>query len=64
MKVYDKEIFRKNEVLKSTLLLLVTFLLGFAVGYIANIDKASVNELEKELKEKESIIQNYEKNLE
>ena len=63
MKIYDKEIFRRNEVLKSTLLLLVTFLLGFAIGYIANIDKTYVRELEKNVQEQQNIIDNYKKNI-
>ena len=64
MKIYDKEIFRRNEVLKSTLLLLITFLLGFAIGYIANIDKTYVKELEKKIEEKQNVIDSYEKNIE
>ena len=36
MKVYDKEIYEKQESIKFTLLIVVVFLLGFFAGYFAN----------------------------
>ncbi len=36
MKVYDKEIYEKQESLRFTLLIIVVFLVGFFAGYIAN----------------------------
>ena len=36
MKVYDKEIYEKQESLKFTLLIIIVFLVGFFAGYIAN----------------------------
>jgi len=36
MKVYDKEIYEKQESLKFTLLIIVVFLVGFFAGYLAN----------------------------
>ena len=36
MKVYDKEIYEKQESLRFTLLIVVVFLVGFFAGYFAN----------------------------
>ena len=36
MKVYDKEIYEKQESMKFTLLVIVVFLVGFFAGYIAS----------------------------
>lgn len=36
MKVYDKEIYEKQESLRFTLLIIVVFLVGFFAGYFAN----------------------------
>ena len=36
MKVYDKEIFEKQESIKFTLLIIIVFLVGFFAGYISN----------------------------
>ena len=36
MKVYDKEIYEKQESLRFTLLIIIMFLVGFFAGYIAN----------------------------
>lgn len=36
MKVYDKEIYEKQESIKFTLLIVIVFLVGFFAGYIAN----------------------------
>lgn len=35
MKVYDKEIYEKQESIKYTLLVIVVFLVGFVAGYLA-----------------------------
>ena len=35
MKVYDKEIYEKQESMKFTLLIIVVFLVGFFAGYFA-----------------------------
>ena len=35
MKVYDKEIYEKQESIKYTLLIIVVFLVGFVAGYLA-----------------------------
>lgn len=36
MKVYDKEIYEKQESIKFTLLIIVVFLVGFFAGYLAS----------------------------
>ena len=36
MKVYDKEIYQKQESIKYTIIIIVVFLLGFFAGFIAN----------------------------
>lgn len=36
MKVYDKEIYQKQESIKYTVIIIVVFLLGFVAGYLAN----------------------------
>jgi len=36
MKVYDKEIYNKQESLRTVIVLIVVFLLGFFAGYMAN----------------------------
>ncbi len=36
MKVYDKEIYQKQESIKNTAIIILVFLLGFAAGFIAN----------------------------
>ncbi len=36
MKVYDKEIYEKQESIKFTFLIIIVFLVGFFAGYIAN----------------------------
>lgn len=35
MKVYDKEIYEKQESIKFTILVIVVFLVGFIAGYLA-----------------------------
>lgn len=36
MKVYDKEIYQKQESIKYTVIIIIVFLLGFIAGYFAN----------------------------
>lgn len=36
MKVYDKEIYEKQESIKFTLLIIIVFLVGFFAGYLAH----------------------------
>ena len=36
MKVYDKEIYQKQESIKYTLIIILVFLLGFFAGYVAS----------------------------
>lgn len=36
MKVYDKEIYKKQESIKFTLLIIIVFLVGFFAGYLAS----------------------------
>lgn len=36
MKVYDKEMYNKQESLKTAVIFIVVFLLGFFAGYITN----------------------------
>lgn len=36
MKVYDKEIYQKQQSITTTIIIIVVFLLGFFAGYVAN----------------------------
>ena len=36
MKIYDKEMYKKEQSIKSIILVIVVFMLGFFTGYIAN----------------------------
>jgi len=36
MKVYDKEIYNKQESIKTTVIMIFVFLIGFIAGYLAN----------------------------
>lgn len=66
MKYYDKEINKKAEAMKSVLILLVIFFIGYIVGHIA-IDfeqKSSIEELQKSNDEKQQHIVELEKLLE
>jgi len=36
MKVYDKEIYKKQESISMTVIVIIVFLLGFATGYVTN----------------------------
>lgn len=66
MKYYDKEINKKAEAMKSLLMLLVIFFIGYIVGHIA-IDfeqKSNIEELQKANDEKQQYIVELEKLLE
>ena len=36
MKVYDKEMYNKQESIKTTVIMILVFLIGFVAGYLAN----------------------------
>ena len=36
MKIYDKDIYRKQEGMKKTIIIIVVFLIGFIAGYFAS----------------------------
>ena len=36
MKVYDKEMYNKQESIKTTFIMILVFLIGFVAGYLAN----------------------------
>lgn len=36
MKVYDKEMYNKQESIKTTAVMVLVFLIGFVAGYLAN----------------------------
>lgn len=36
MKVYDKEMYNKQESIRSTVIIILVFLLGFVAGYLAS----------------------------
>ena len=36
MKVYDKEMYNKQESIKTTVIMIIVFLIGFVAGYLAN----------------------------
>lgn len=47
MKVYDKEIYNKQESIRTTVIMILVFLIGFVAGYLANsfsTSNQSVNE--------------------
>lgn len=55
MKIYDKEMYAKDKAIKSVLLILIVFIIGFAAGCVA-VNK----ELEKKIKDQEAkIIEQY-----
>lgn len=51
MKIYDKEMYQKEQWIKSVLLVIGIFVLGFVVGYfVSNFEKQDeITKLEKEL---------------
>ncbi len=57
-KYYDKEMYAKNESIKSVLVVIVSFILGFASGCMAiNIEKQkTITELQTTIEEKQKKI--------
>ena len=45
MKVYDKEIYQKQESIKYTVIIIIVFLLGFVAGYFASSFSKTNNEI-------------------
>ena len=43
MKIYDKEIYKRQESMRSTITIIVVFILGFLVGYVTNSSTSSNN---------------------
>lgn len=50
MKVYDKEIYQKQESIKYTVIIILVFLLGFIAGYLSNSIPTSEQENINEIK--------------
>ena len=46
MKVYDKEIYQKQESIKYTLIIIIVFLLGFAAGFMTSSFSAPKNKVD------------------
>ena len=47
MKVYDKEIYNKQESIKTTAIMILVFLIGFVAGYLANsFNNSNTNSLD------------------
>ena len=62
MKFYDKEINSRNEKIKALLVVIIPFLIGFAVGCLAiNLELKNENiNLEKQISEKQEYINELE----
>lgn len=62
MKFYDKEIYNRNEKIKAVLVVIIPFLIGFAVGCLAiNLELKNENiNLEKQISEKQEYINELE----
>ena len=58
MKIYDKEMYARSESVKSALVIMIAFMLGFLVGCLA-VNK----ELTNKVTEKESYIVDLEKTI-
>lgn len=59
MKIYDKEMYIRNESIKSALVVIVAFILGFAVGCMAINEELKIqnNEKQKHIVELERIVE-------
>ena len=57
MKVYDKEIYEKQESIKFTLLIIIVFLVGFFAGYLAS-SFTSTKTVDTEKESNKVIIEN------
>lgn len=66
MKIYDKEMYRKNESIKSALVVIVAFILGFAVGCMAINGESKIKnaELQEQNAEKQEHIIELERIIE
>ena len=65
MKFYDKEIYNRNEKIKAVLVVIIPFLIGFAVGCLTiNLELKHENiNLEKQISEKQEYINELEKRV-
>ena len=45
MKVYDKEMYNKQESIKTTVVIILVFLIGFVAGYLASSFSTSNNDV-------------------
>ena len=43
MKVYDKEMYNKQESIRSTVIIILVFLIGFVAGYLASSFSTTTN---------------------
>lgn len=43
MKIYDKEIYNREQTIKSVVLVIIVFLLGFFTGFVVNKPKKQEN---------------------
>ena len=55
MKIYDKEIYNREQTIKSVVLVIVVFLLGFFTGFVLNNPKENTNQ---SVSNETEIIQN------
>ena len=48
MKIYDKEIYQREQIMQTTIIIVVAFVIGFLIGFMANrFDKQDqINALE------------------
>ena len=50
VKVYDKEIYNRQESIKTTVIIIIVFLIGFVAGYLANsFNNANTSNVENEI---------------
>lgn len=66
MKIYDKEMYIRNESIKSALVVIVAFILGFVAGYMAINEELKIKnaDLEKQVSERQEHIVELEKIVE
>ena len=58
MKIYDKEIYKKQESIRTTTIIIVVFLIGFAAGYFATTFGLMGSSLNNSEKADNSIVVN------
>ena len=56
MKIYDKYMYKSQEKLKNTILIIIVFLLGFISGYACQY--RTINELSNEVNELKTVSEN------